>query len=63
MPIATPEKYQQMIRAARDGGYAYPAINVTGSETLHGALRGFAEAESDGIVQVSTGGAEFLPVR
>jgi fructose-bisphosphate aldolase class II len=60
MPIATPEKYQQMIQAARDNGYAYPAINVTGSETLHGALRGFAEAESDGIVQVSTGGAEFL---
>ena len=60
MPIATPEKYQQMIQAARDQGYAYPAINVTGSETLHGALRGFAEAESDGIVQVSTGGAEFL---
>ena len=60
MPIATPEKYQQMIRTARDGGYAYPAINVTGTETLQGALRGFAEAESDGIVQVSTGGAEFL---
>jgi fructose-bisphosphate aldolase class II len=33
---------------------------VTSSETLNAALRGFAEAESDGIVQVSTGGAEFL---
>ena len=60
MPIATPEKYRQMIQSARDGGYAYPAINVTGSESLHGALRGFAEAGSDGIVQISTGGAEFL---
>jgi len=60
MPITTPEKYRQMIQAARDHGYAYPAINVTGSESLHGALRGLAEAESDGIVQVSTGGAEFL---
>ena len=60
MPIATPEKYREMIKAAREGGYAYPAINVTGSETLNGALRGFAEAESDGIVQISTGGAEFL---
>lgn len=60
MPIATPEKYKQMIQTARDQRYAYPAINITGSETLHGALRGFAEAESDGIVQVSTGGAEFL---
>ena len=60
MPIATPEKYQQMIKTARERGYAYPAINVTGSESLNGALRGFAEAESDGIVQISTGGAEFL---
>ena len=60
MPVATPEKYRQMIVAARQDGYAYPAINVTGSESLNGALRGFAEAESDGIVQISTGGAEFL---
>ena len=60
MPIASPEKYRQMLEAARDGGFAYPAINVTGSETLNAALRGFAEAESDGIVQISTGGAEFL---
>jgi fructose-bisphosphate aldolase class II len=60
MPIATPEVYAQMLDAAKEGGYAYPAINVTSSQTLNAALRGFAEAESDGIVQVSTGGAEFL---
>ena len=60
MPIATPETYRAMLEAAKSGGYAYPAINVTSSETLHAALNGFAEAESDGIVQVSTGGAEFL---
>jgi fructose-bisphosphate aldolase class II len=60
VPIATPEKYRAMLEAARKGGYAFPAINVTGSETFHAAMAGFAEAESDGIVQVSTGGAEFL---
>ncbi|MGH8924991.1 MAG: class II fructose-bisphosphate aldolase [Acidimicrobiia bacterium] len=60
MPIASPEKYRAMLVAAREGGYAFPAINVTGTESLHGALSGFAEAESDGIVQISTGGAEFL---
>src|SRR6185437_11971426 len=38
----------------------YPAINVSSSQTLNAALRGFAEAESDGIIQVSTGGAEYL---
>jgi fructose-bisphosphate aldolase, class II len=60
MPIATPEVYAQMLDRAKEHGFAYPAINVTSSPTLNAALRGFAEAESDGIVQVSTGGAEYL---
>src|SRR3712207_1844214 len=49
-----------MLDRAKNGGYAYPAINCTSSETLNAALRGFADAGSDGIIQVSTGGAEFL---
>src|SRR5262245_18787744 len=60
MPIATPEAYAEMISRAKAGGFAYPAINVTSSRTLNAALRGFADAGSDGIVQVSTGGAEYL---
>jgi fructose-bisphosphate aldolase class II len=60
MPIATPEVYAEMLDRAKAGGFAYPAINVTSSQTLNAALRGFAEAGSDGIVQVSTGGAEYL---
>jgi len=59
MPIATPESYADMLDRARDGGFAYPAINVTSSETVNAAIRGFADAGSDGIIQVSTGGAEF----
>jgi fructose-bisphosphate aldolase class II len=59
MPIATPEVYAQMLDRAKQQGFAYPAINVTSSQTLNAALRGFAEAESDGIVQLSTGGAEY----
>jgi fructose-bisphosphate aldolase, class II len=59
MPIATPEVYAQMLDGAKANEFAFPAINVTSSETLNAALRGFAEAESDGIIQVSTGGAEF----
>src|SRR3954469_7072261 len=60
MPIATPEVYAEMLDRAKRDGFAYPAINVTSSQTLNAALRGFAEAESDGIVQVSTGGSDFL---
>jgi fructose-bisphosphate aldolase class II len=60
MPIATPEIYAHMLDRAKDQGFAYPAINVTSTQTLNAALRGFAEAESDGIIQISTGGAEYL---
>ena len=59
MPIATPEVYSEMLDRAKVNQFAYPAINVTSSETLNAALRGFAEAGSDGIVQLSTGGSEF----
>ena len=57
MPIASPDVYNDMLDRAKEGAFAYPAINVTSSQTLHAALRGFSEAESDGILQVSTGGA------
>ncbi|MEI7778349.1 MAG: class II fructose-bisphosphate aldolase [Actinomycetes bacterium] len=59
MPIATPETYAAMLDRAKAGAFAYPAINCTSSQTIVAAIRGFAEAESDGIVQVSWGGAEF----
>ena len=60
MPVATAQQYAAMLDAAADGGYALPAVNVTSSETLNGVLRGLADAGADGIVQVTTGGAEFL---
>jgi fructose-bisphosphate aldolase class II len=59
MPIATPEIYAEMLERAKAGAFAYPAINVTSSQTLNAALQGFADAASDGIIQVSTGGAEY----
>jgi fructose-bisphosphate aldolase, class II len=60
MPIATPEVYAAMLDAAKEGSFAYPAINVSSSQTLNATLQGFTDAGSDGIIQVSTGGAEYL---
>ena len=60
MPIATPDAYAEMLDKAKRESFAFPAINVSSSQTLNAALAGFAEAESDGIIQVSTGGAEYL---
>lgn len=59
MPIATPEKYREMLDAARRGKYALPAINTTSSSTIVAALEGFTEADSDGIIQFSYGAGEF----
>jgi fructose-bisphosphate aldolase class II len=58
--IATPEQYAQMLDRAKAEGFAYPAVNVTSTQTLNAALRGFTEAGSDGIVQASIGGAEYF---
>jgi fructose-bisphosphate aldolase class II len=60
MAIASPARYAEMLDAARAGGYAYPAVNVTSSDTLNAALTGFADAGSDGIVQITAGGAAAL---
>jgi fructose-bisphosphate aldolase, class II len=58
--LATAEQYAEMLDGAAAGGYAFPAINVTSSQTLNAALRGFADAGSDGIVQITVGGARYL---
>ncbi|MCM1011168.1 MULTISPECIES: class II fructose-bisphosphate aldolase [unclassified Brevibacterium] len=60
MPIASPDVYAEMIDRAKSQGFAYPAINCTSSQTINAAIRGFAEAGSDGIIQLSTGGAEYI---
>ena len=59
MPIATPKQYAAMLDAAQQGDYAYPAVNITSITTINAALKAFADAKSDGIVQMSTGGGQF----
>jgi fructose-bisphosphate aldolase, class II len=60
MGVPTTEQYAAMLDAAAAGGYAYPAVNVTSSQTLNAAIRGFADVGSDGIVEVTTGSGEYL---
>ncbi|MBX9471427.1 class II fructose-bisphosphate aldolase [Microcella sp.] len=60
MPIATPEQYAEMLDKAKKGGFAYPAINVSSSSTINAVLQGLSEAGSDGIIQVTTGGADYF---
>ena len=60
MPIATPEQYADMLDRAKAGGFAYPAVNASSSSTINGILQGLTAAGSDGIIQVTTGGADFF---
>jgi fructose-bisphosphate aldolase, class II len=59
MPVADYQTYCRMLDRAREGRFAYPAINVTSLTTANAVLKGLAESHSDGIIQVSTGGAAF----
>jgi fructose-bisphosphate aldolase class II len=60
MPVATPDQYAEMLAKAKAGGFAYPAINVSSSSTINSVLQGLTEAGSDGIIQVTTGGADYF---
>ena len=60
MPVATPEQYAEMLDRAKAGGFAYPAFNVSSSQTINSVLQGLTEAGSDGIIQVTTGGADYF---
>ncbi|MDQ2689638.1 MAG: class II fructose-bisphosphate aldolase [Chloroflexota bacterium] len=60
MPVATPDQYAEMLDRAKAGGFAYPAINVSSSQTINAVLQGLTEAGSDGIIQVTTGGADYF---
>lgn len=60
MPIATPDQYAEMLDTAKKNGFAFPAINVSSSSTINSVLQGLTEAGSDGIIQVTTGGADYF---
>jgi len=60
MPVATPDQYAEMLTRAKEGGFAFPAFNVSSSQTINAVLQGLAEAGSDGIIQVTTGGADYF---
>ncbi|MEO6825918.1 MAG: class II fructose-bisphosphate aldolase [Microbacteriaceae bacterium] len=60
MPVATPDQYAEMLDKAKKGGFAYPAVNTSSSQTINAVLQGLTEANSDGIIQVTTGGADYF---
>ncbi len=59
MPVVDLKGYQKMLAHAKKNHFAYPAVNVTSTESANAVLLGLKNAKSDGIIQVSTGGGEF----
>ncbi|MCH7867298.1 MAG: class II fructose-bisphosphate aldolase [Myxococcales bacterium] len=57
--VVTGERYRDFVAAAKEGGYAIPAVNVTSTSTLNSALEAAANTKSDIIIQLSNGGAQF----
>ena len=59
MPIATPKQFAEMLDAAQQGNYAYPAVNCTSIATMNATLKALADSKSDGFIQFSTGAGQF----
>jgi fructose-bisphosphate aldolase class II len=60
MPVVSTAQYAKMLEVAKGAHYAFPAFNVTSTETANAVLLGLKTAKADGIIQISTGGAEFM---
>ncbi|TNE40551.1 MAG: class II fructose-bisphosphate aldolase [Alphaproteobacteria bacterium] len=58
--VVTGKEYLALVRHCKKEGYALPAINVTGTNTVNAALEGAAKSKSDIIIQLSNGGAQFF---
>jgi len=54
------DDYLELIQTCKDGGYALPAVNVVGTNSVNAVLESAAKNKSDVIIQVSNGGAQFF---
>lgn len=53
------EDYKTLLKACKDGHYALPAVNIVGTNSINAVLEAAAKNNSDVIIQLSNGGAEF----
>ena len=61
--VVTGEGYKTLVEAAKSGGYALPAVNVAGTNTINAVMEAAAEANSDIIIQLSNSGGQFYAGR
>ena len=57
--VATGDEVQAIFSYAKEKGFALPAVNVIGSDTINGVLEAAAALNAPVIIQFSNGGAQF----
>lgn len=57
--VATGDEVQEIFNHAKENGYALPAVNVIGSNTINAVLETAVALNSPVIIQFSNGGAQF----
>lgn len=57
--VVSGDDVQKLFRIAKEEGFALPAVNVVGSDSINAALEAAKEANSAIIIQFSNGGAVF----
>ena len=57
--VVTGAEYVALVEACKAGGYALPAVNIVGTNSINAVMETAAKAKSDVIIQMSNGGARF----
>ena len=57
--VATGKEVQEIFKLAKEKGFALPAVNVIGSNTINGVLETARDLNAPVIIQFSNGGAQF----
>jgi len=57
--VITGDKVTELFNIAKDEGFAIPAVNVVGTDSINAVLEAAKEVNSPVIVQLSNGGAAF----
>ncbi|MBT8210109.1 MAG: class II fructose-bisphosphate aldolase [Eudoraea sp.] len=57
--VATGDEVQAIFKYAKEKGFALPAVNVIGSNTINSVLETAAKLNAPVIIQFSNGGAQF----
>jgi len=58
--VVTGDDYKTLLTAAKEGGYALPAVNAVGTNSVNAVMEAAAKNKSDVIVQFSNSGGQFF---